>query len=255
MAANNPWTWEETLKAFALYFILPSGKHDKNNKDVIALANDLGRTPSAVGLKLANIKAKDPFNPGTGMRNASKLDALVWEVYAERGDDLLAEAVGLLEDCIQGSNRQETVIDTVLHDLPEGRERTVIATTRANQTYFRNSLLDIYGRRCCVTGMDVEPLLIASHIKPWSVSDPKTERLAPENGLLLDALHDKAFDQGFMTISQSYRICVSREVPKLKDVLWSEILWHYDGHQIELPHRSRPRRDFIEYHNDVVFRG
>ena len=174
-------------------------------------------------------------------------------VSAKRGDDLLAEAVGLLEGCIQGSSRQETVIDTVMHDLPEGRERTVVATTRANQAYFRNSLLDIYGHRCCVTGMNVEPLLIASHIKPWSVSDPKTERLAPENGLLLDALHDKAFDQGFITIDLDLRVRVSGRVPRGES--WSDLLWRYDRQQIRLPSRALPRRDFIEYHNDVVFRG
>jgi len=253
MATNMKWTWEETLKAFALYFILPSGKHDKRNPDIIALASDLGRTPSAVVLKLANIKAKDPFNPGAGMANGSKLDARVWEVYAERGDGLLADAMELLADCAIVTDHQAAVIDTVFHDLPEGRERTVVTTERANQSYFRNSLLDIYGGRCCVTGMNVEPLLVASHIKPWKDADPKTERLAPDNGLLLDALHDKAFDRGFMTIDLSLRVRVSKQVPRGEP--WSDLLWRYDRQEIALPRRSAPRRDFIEYHNDVVFRG
>lgn len=60
MPARQNWTREETLKAFALYFILPSGKHDKKNPDIVALANELGRTPSSVVLKLGNIKANDP---------------------------------------------------------------------------------------------------------------------------------------------------------------------------------------------------
>ena len=59
MPARQNWTRDETLKAFALYFILPSGKHDKKNPDIVALANELGRTPSSVVLKLGNIKAND----------------------------------------------------------------------------------------------------------------------------------------------------------------------------------------------------
>lgn len=253
MAANSHWTKEETLKAFALYLILPSGKHDKRNKDVIALAQNLGRTPNAVVLKLGNIKYFDPFNPGKGLGHGSKLDAAVWDKYLELGDELLAEAVALLADSIQSSNRLETVVDSVFQDLPEGRERTVITAERVNQSYFRNSLLDIYGGRCCVTGMNVEPLLVASHIKPWSVADPRTERLAPENGLLLDALHDRAFDKGYMTIDHDLRVRVSRRVDKGEP--WSDLLWHYDRQQIAIPIRARPGSDFIEYHNDVVFLG
>ena len=106
MPANQPWTWEETLKAFALFLTVPSGSHDKRNKKVIALAQDLGRTPSSVVLKLANIKANNPYNPGTGLKNSSKLDKRVWQEYLERGEDVVDEAMDLLERSFQQTSVQ-----------------------------------------------------------------------------------------------------------------------------------------------------
>lgn len=75
--------------------------------------------------------------------------------------------------------------------------------------------------------------MVASHIKPWKASDSKTERLAPDNGLLLNALHDKAFDQGLITITKDLKIVVSgavgREMPE------DRCLWRYNGEPIALP--------------------
>lgn len=253
MAARHNWTWKETLEAFALYFLLPSGQHDKHNPDVIALASALGRTPSAVGLKLANIKANDPMRKGVGLTHGSKLDAQVWESYAERGDDLTGEALDLLIADVSDASVRGVAIEYLSESLPEGRDRTVVATARANQTYFRNALLDNYQGRCCLTGLSVAQLLVASHIKPWSKADPATERLSPENGLLLDALHDRAFDKGLMTIDFDLRVVVSRKVPR--DLPGEDLLWRYNGKRIQVPGRFKPRREFIEYHNDVVFLG
>lgn len=94
-------------------------------------------------------------------------------------------------------------------------------------------------------------LLVASHIKPWAASDPKAERLAPDNGLLLNALHDKAFDQGLITITKDLKIVVSSAVSH--NAPENDCLWRYNGETIAPPRRFSPRADFIEYHNDVVF--
>ena len=62
------------------------------------------------------------------------------------------------------------------------------------------------------SGLDVPELLVASHIKPWKNSDSKTERTNPMNGLTLNALHDKAFDRGLITVTPDYIIKVSSEI-------------------------------------------
>ena len=80
------------------------------------------------------------------------------------------------------------------------------------------------------------------------------ERTNPANGLCLNALHDKAFDRGLITLDKRYKIIVSR---KLKDTeMDSETKsWFmgYSDHQIILPDTFLPGKDFIEYHNDVIF--
>lgn len=94
--------------------------------------------------------------------------------------------------------------------------------------------------------------LVASHIVPWSVD--ADNRLNPRNGLLLNVFLDKAFDRGYMTIDAStFAVRVSSDI---KDDMVKDALWSYDGQEIRLPRNSQrwPRRDFLEYHNDMVFR-
>lgn len=252
MAKRRNWSRDETLAAFALYLTIPSGQHDKGNEDVVALARALGRTPGAVVLKLGNIKANDPMRDGVGLTHGSRLDAEVWAEFQSRGDDLVSEALEGLEKALGHAGMSAPALADVTGDLPEGTDRMVLATARVNQRYFRNSLLENYGHRCCFSGLGMDQLLVASHIKPWAVSDPH-ERVSPRNGLLLNALHDRAFDQGLMTIDYALRIHVSGRVPRRG--AYGDLLWRYDGLAMRRPERAQPSREFIEYHNDCVFRG
>jgi hypothetical protein len=34
-----------------------------------------------------------------------------------------------------------------------------------------------------------------------------------------------------------------------------DYLWHFHKRRIDVPGPFHPRREFIEYHNDVVFKG
>jgi putative restriction endonuclease len=102
--------------------------------------------------------------------------------------------------------------------------------------------------------LNIPGLLRASHIKPWAKSDTN-EKVNPQNGLLLNALHDSAFDKGFITINFDYEIVVSSEIKKTKNTAISDYILKYCGEKITLPSRFVPSREFIEYHNDVVFRG
>lgn len=250
MPKRRDWTRGETLAAFALYFCLPSNQQVKTNKDVIALSEALGRSPGSVSMKLANLKANDPMRKGVGLKNGSHLDAEIWHEYDARGNDLMNEAVTQLDARMGGINDKGESVSYLFMSEPEGRDRIVEATVRVNQSYFRNSLMENYGHHCCFTGMGMDKLLVASHIKPWAASNAR-EKVSPDNGLLLNALHDRAFDQGLMTIDENMRIRVSPKVPK--DGPRSEWLWGFDKQEMRLPTRMRPRKDFIEYHNDVIF--
>ena len=102
----------------------------------------MGRTPSSVALKLGNIKAWDPMRSGKGLAHGSKLDAHVWEEYDAKGNELMEQAVSLLDARLGGTNAEGDEVGYLLVNVPEGHDRIVEATTRVNQSYFRNSLLE-----------------------------------------------------------------------------------------------------------------
>lgn len=251
------WSREETLAALFLYLVLPARLVDDKGEDIQTLARAIGRTPAAVSLKIWNLASFDERRRArgkVGMVNASKMDKLVWAEYSSSGDRLVEEAADAFFDQIDSDNSMSNELkEAIGADLSEGRERKAIISARVNQQFFRNTLLANYHSQCCLTGLSNPTLLVASHIKPWSVSDPRTERLAPDNGLLLNALHDKAFDQGLITLTKDLKIMVSSVVGH--GAPEDEFLWRYSGDRITLPKQSSPRPEFIEYHNDMVFKG
>ncbi len=91
--------------------------------------------------------------------------------------------------------------------LPETTRKTLI-DARVGQGWFRQQLLDVWNNSCAVLSCDVPSLLRASHVKPWrSASD--AERLDPQNGILLCAHLDAAFDAGLISFQDSGRMIVS----------------------------------------------
>ena len=82
------WTEEELHLALALYCQLPFGKMHSRNKDIQRLAEKIGRTPSAVAMKLVNLASLDPeiVNSGrSGLGNASATDRMVWDAFQKIG--------------------------------------------------------------------------------------------------------------------------------------------------------------------------
>lgn len=255
------WTREETILAFDLYCKIPFSKISKTNKDIIELANLLGRTPSSVGLKMANLAHFDPELKArnvSGMSNASKLDGEIFQEFSADWTELSYQAQVIKAQMSKSTIEQVAGIDGVeeIITLPAGEYREQAMKTRVGQYFFRMSVLSAYRNQCCVTGIELPNVLIASHIKPWKDSDEKTERTNPSNGLCLNALHDKAFDRGLITIDKNYCIVNSK---MLKDAEMDEEskswLLSYEGKQIFLPDRFYPGSKFIEYHNDVIFKG
>lgn len=71
------WRREELILAFDLYCRLAFGKMHRNNPAVIELADLIGRTPSAVAMKLVNFASLDEAHQSRGVKglsNASSAD-------------------------------------------------------------------------------------------------------------------------------------------------------------------------------------
>ncbi|MDM8211195.1 HNH endonuclease, partial [Mediterraneibacter glycyrrhizinilyticus] len=138
--------------------------------------------------------------------------------------------------------------------IPVGEYRDAKLKQRVGQYFFRMTVLNAYSNKCCVTGLEDSRLLIASHIKPWSESNEKTERTNPKNGLCLNALHDKAFDRGLITLNYNYEIIISSQLKnESMDEYTRAWFMNYDHKKIIMPSKFLPDHRFIEYHNDVIF--
>ena len=256
MAKSN-WSRKETILAFSLYCKIPFGKINKTNPQVVELATLIGRSPSAVGMKLCNFGRFDPELQNrniSGLTNGSKMDEVVWNDYSNNAEDLVVESAKILSEYTHTPITEQVYLFD-LPELPEGEEKERIITTRLNQRFFRDVLLSSYHSTCCITGINIPAFLIASHIKPWRVSDPTTERTSPSNGLLLNALHDRAFDNGFITINTSFELLISPSLFREMSVeTYNNWFAVFEGKKIQLPEKFLPSKHFIEYHNDVVFR-
>ena len=128
---------------------------------------------------------------------------------------------------------------------PEKRtEIETLIKARQGQGSFRQKLLKLYPS-CPLTGLDIQPLLIASHIKPWSKCNDK-ERLDPFNGLMLAPNIDALFDKGLITFDTDGTIKIS---PKI-DPGNQKRLGIFPDMQLKIEPESEK---YFEYHRNHVF--
>lgn len=113
---------------------------------------------------------------------------------------------------------------------------------RTVQSQFRKKLLN-KNNKCLLCDFQFKPLLYASHIKPWSVSND-SERLDINNGFLLCPLHDKLFDKGYISFQNNEIIYYKR----LDDSIISTIKYRkfqFNAHQI----------NYLNYHKKHIFKN
>ena len=252
--AKRLWTREEEIIVFDLYCKIPFNKSSKTNPEVIKIANIINRTPSAVNMKIGNFGRFDPMLKEkniSGLTNGSKLDEEIWNEFNNNWSELSYQSE-ILKEKYLNSNKGNSKM-TVENLIPKGKEKICLSKVRINQNFYRQAVLASYNNCCCITGLATPQLLIASHIKPWSKSSDN-EKTNPRNGLCLNALHDKAFDFGFITIDTNYKIHVSNEI---KDFYGGKVVNQYfecyENREILLPEKFMPDKTFIEYHNDEIF--
>lgn len=250
MARKN-WTRDELILAINLYCKTPFGRIHQHNPDIIRLAGLMGRTPSALGLKMCNFASIDPTLPRKGMGNVSKLDREIWDEFFHDWNHLAFESEELLARL---ENRDLAATETSPEwEPPAGVEREQAVKARVNQRFFRDMILASYDEKCCLTGLAIPGLLIASHIVPWSVDT--ANRLNPCNGLCLNAFHDRAFDLGYISFDEQYSLIVSPRLRHQPDTAESQFIFQYEGQQIRLPKRFLPDPKFVNHHRESIFLG
>lgn len=172
-------------------------------------------------------------------------DFLIEHQYAEElsscynGDDFNAPATDppLVDEAL------------LIRDLDSYEGKEVIKETkhRVNQSVFRRKILEIYGSSCCITGLSIPGVNVASHIIRWQ-KRPEI-RLDPRNGLCLSGTYDAAFDRHLISLDEDYRIILSKGI---REYFSKEVNRDYfekvEGQAIALPRRFAPSQDWLAEH-------
>jgi hypothetical protein len=245
--AQKGWTRDELHDALELYCITPFGRIHSRNPQIQQLAGRIGRTASAVAMKMVNFASLDPTLTQRGMANASRLDREVWDEFFTRLNASLAldlEASRVMEV----AEPQRDFI-TQITAFPAGIDALRKVKTRVNQDFFRRLVLTSYGSRCALTGIEAPELLVASHIVPWSKN--KDVRTTPQNGICLNALHDRAFDEGYLTFNDDLEVLYSGDLPPAARTALESL----GTSKLRLPTRFVPDPALLAFHRTEIFHG
>ncbi len=83
----------------------------------------------------------------------------------------------------------------------------------------------------------------------------KKNRLNPSNGIAINALHDRAFENGLLTITPEYIIKISSILQKqMKSTSVNNYFIKYHNNELLLPFRFLPDVEFLKYHNQERFK-
>jgi predicted HNH restriction endonuclease len=202
-----------------------------------------------------------PFEGWLGEKTEDNINSITWKIRDE-----LYQAINRLEsiDEIKSWHEKKQANEAILKQdirdenektlkelekLPPGSDKEAFVKSRTGQGALRNQLLKKYGCKCCICGLSMTELLVASHIIEWkdSTDDEKTDH---DNGLLLCAQHDALFDKHLISFDKKGRIVISKlakeeEYPKLcinKDIaikLYGKNATYLEKHREKLMKPSR----------------
>lgn len=150
-------------------------------------------------------------------------------------------------DCVANESDELALVDAIKNSPLRPTEKEAVIKARIGQGTYRENLMKKYDSTCIMTGIDNKKLLVASHIKPWSICNNE-ERIDVNNGLLLCANMDKLFDSGLITFENDGCLYISSFLGKE-----NEYRLHIKPHmQFNLKTTPAMKR-YLEYHRDVLY--
>ncbi|WP_407403570.1 HNH endonuclease [Sodaliphilus sp.] len=239
------WTREQEIVALYLYCMIPFNKVNNSNPQIRKMAELIGR-PNANSLKakIGNFGKFDTNLIASGLGHTSHLDEEIWNEFNGNWQELELQALELIKEFQIKTQKDQPQISYI----PIGREREVVLKQRANQYLFRNMVLSAYNGTCCITRIARPELIEACHIIDWK-SDEKS-RLNPCNGLAMNVLFHRAYDNKLIGISPDFKVEISdcmydglRGEEKEKTYSFFS---PFNNIYITLPKKFKPNRDFIE---------
>jgi putative restriction endonuclease len=176
---------------------------------------------------------------GKGYTTDEPIGAGVWEIVQRQ---FLMEVPSSSSQLIQASA-------TIAEGPAFGAE--YLTRARLGQDMFRVAVIKAYRYRCAMTSERTLPVLQASHIKPYVLS--QSHRVS--NGLLLRADLHILFDRGLITVTPDYTIRVSAAIRERYQGGEHYYLLH--GRRLVVPPAldDRPDRDLLQWHNGKIYEG
>lgn len=121
-----------------------------------------------------------------------------------------------------------------------------LVSARRGQGIFRANVR-LNETECRITGVSDPRFLIASHIKPWRLSNDQ-EKLDGCNGLLLSPHVDRLFDKGFISFADDGSVLLSEQLP---EPVWRA--WFGDAPLPAKPFNER-QRAYMAYHRSEILK-
>lgn len=101
-----------------------------------------------------------------------------------------------------------------------------------------------YGHKCAICEISESEFLVAGHISTWA--DDKENRINPTNGICLCPLHDKAFEYGYISLTDNYQLIINNRMNT--DSILFEKLDEFRNKVINLPENSPPDIGLLAKH-------
>ena len=224
-------------------WLITNNRPNRYAKTLLTIANDL---------KKVNYFNNDLYLiSDVSVAKKVKEDYLNYDEYFEknkRGQNMYNSAFNRYIEFLESYqdepeliNDIEKIIDS---KIPISTEKQNLVKCRIGQGTFREKLIEFWNG-CAVTKFKHIEILIASHIKPWSVSSNE-ERLDVYNGLLLTPNLDKLFDKGYISFDNNGKILISK---KLKDF---QLLGIKTEMKISI---VAEHKKYLDYHRNEIFKN
>ena len=170
--------------------------------------------------------------------------------WAEDINDFMREEVEIAE-CTQ-----ELLKETEFpFEVVKRQAKTSVRKSQVRNSSFSRIIKRLYGFTCAVCKLRIvtaegNSATEAAHIISYSEFSIDNVR----NGIALCPFHHWAFDRGLISLSDAYRVIVSRNLSKQRKTEW--LLTDLRRKKILLPDRmqDRPAREAMEWHRKNEFR-
>jgi putative restriction endonuclease len=153
----------------------------------------------------------------------------------------------------QANLESEILSEAAITDTaPKKRTREYLP----RDSFFRESVISVYNCKCAFCGLKVnkkinQNLVDGAHIKPFSLFFDNRVN----NGISLCKNHHWAFDYGWFTLDEKYKIVVSHDLEE--ESPHAKPIKEFHGEKLLLPDEEEcfPDRQALEWHRQNIFQG